>query len=251
MSERTSVVIPCYNVKDYLGEALDSIKQQTAPVLEVILVDDGSKVPLQVPADWNGPPLRLLRTPNRGLAAARNLGIQQARGEFVAFLDADDFWRPEKIARQEEALAANAQAVASYTRCVKAPGFFAFGPYPPKEVSAADFLLVLWYHSFFPPSSVLVRREVLSKVGGFQEGMGNGEDVEWFVRLLRAGNFVQVEEELTWYRVHAQQFTADAFRKLHGFKEARRFMIAAERRPAGGRRHPARSVMAGLSGEYL
>jgi glycosyltransferase involved in cell wall biosynthesis len=238
MSEpRTSVVIPCYNVDHYLRAALDSVQNQTTPVREILLVDDGSKVPLSAPAAWQGPPLRLIRTENRGLAAARNLGTDHASGEFVAYLDADDAWHPDKIARQEQALAADAGAVAAFTRCVQAPGFYGFGPYPPQDVSERELLLVLWYNCFFPPSALLVRRTELLRLGKFREGMGNGEDIELYYRLLRAGRIVQVPEPLTYYRIHEQQFTRNVVRKMLGLKEARQAILD---------QHADRLVEAGL-----
>jgi glycosyltransferase involved in cell wall biosynthesis len=229
MTPRTSVVIPCYNVQDYLAEALDSVRRQSRPVREILLVDDGSQVPIQPPVSWDGPPLRLIRTANCGLAAARNVGVRHASGTYLAFLDADDFWHPRKIELQEDILQGNPTMVASFTRTVRAPGFFGFGPYPPPDVPKEEFLLVLWYNSFFPPSAVLVRRDALDKVGPFREGMGNGEDVEFFLRLLTIGHFAQVPEELTYYRVHPQQFTANPVRKLLGFKEARQVMLDLHR----------------------
>jgi glycosyltransferase involved in cell wall biosynthesis len=237
MANQTSVVIPCYQVQDYLGDALQSVREQTAPVREIILIDDGSPDPVRVPEGWSGPPLRLLRTENRGLPAARNLGIAQASGEFVAFLDADDAWEPRKIERQEAVLNVCRDAVACYTRCVDQPGFFAFGPYPPADVSDAEFLRVLYYGMFFPPSSVMVRREVLNRLGGFHEGLGNGEDLELFVRLLTRGRFVQVPEPLCWYRQHAAQFTKNQYRKIMGTKQARAAIIA---------QHTDRLVQAGI-----
>jgi glycosyltransferase involved in cell wall biosynthesis len=225
VTPQTSVIIPCYNVQDYLPQALGSVRRQTRPVREIILVDDGSRVPIQAPADWAGPPLRVIRTENRGLAAARNTGARYAGGAYLAYLDADDFWHPSKVERQEDALAADPEAIASFTRCVRTPGFFSFGPYPPTDVADDEFLLVLWYNSFFPPSTLLVRREALARVGPFREGMGNGEDVELFVRLLTVGRFAQVSEELTYYRIHPQQFTVNPVRKLLGFKEARAVIL--------------------------
>src|SRR5271165_5837307 len=120
----TSVVIPCYNVTDYLPEALDSVRRQTLPVKEIVLIDDGSSVPLAPPAEWCGPQINLIRTANRGLPAARNLGVTHCAGDLVAFLDADDVWLPGKIEAQTRALEGCPEAVASYTRCEERPGFF-------------------------------------------------------------------------------------------------------------------------------
>ncbi len=233
----TSVVIPCYNVQDYLPEALASVRRQTLPVKEIVLIDDGSAIPLTPPADWHAPPLKLIRTENRGLAAARNLGIAHCTGDLVAFLDADDVWLPRKIEAQTQALETRPAAVACYARCDERPGFFGFGPYPPPDVSDDEFLLVLWYNLFFPPSAVAVRRDALLRVGCFREDLGNGEDIELWLRLLEAGSFVQVPEPLCLYRQHAQQFTTNLSRKMFGSKQSRAAMIA---------RHADRLVRAGV-----
>jgi len=226
MTGQTSVIIPCYRVQEFLAGALESIARQTVSVREVILIDDGSPDPLSYPSGWNGPPLRLIRTANRGQAAARNLGIAEATGEFIAFLDADDVWEPRKIERQEKALTGCAKAVACYTHCVDQPGFFAFGPYPPENVSPEEFLLSLWYSLFFPTSTVMVRRQSLEQVGGFREDLDYGEDIELWLRLLTVGPFQQVAEPLCWYRQHADQFTNNLLVKMKGSRRARAVMIA-------------------------
>jgi glycosyltransferase involved in cell wall biosynthesis len=226
MSRATSVVIPCRNGEEYLFEALESIRGQTVPVREIVVVDDGSDSPICAPREWVSPPLRIVRTENRGLAAARNLGISCTDGEFVAFLDADDFWHERKIEEQEKALRRDIAAVACFTQCVPGPGLFAFGPYPPLDVADDEFLLVLWYNAFFPPSAVMVRRQAMTKTGNFREGMRNGEDVELWMRLLRCGRFVQVPEPLCYYRQHPNQFTSNPYRKLIGAKDAYAVMIA-------------------------
>jgi glycosyltransferase involved in cell wall biosynthesis len=223
---QTTVIIPCYNGEAYLGEALTSVSAQASPPLEILVIDDGSKTPVVYPDNWVGPPLRIIRTENRGLAAARNLGVREAKGEYVAFLDCDDWWAPTKLALQEAQLNQHPEAVASYTQCVDQPGCYGFGPYPPDDISDADFALMLWYNAFFPPSSVLARRQTVVDVGCFREGMLNGEDLELFFRLLRRGPFLQVALPLTFYRQHAGQLTGNVVRKLLGMKQARFAMIA-------------------------
>src|SRR5262249_22978210 len=148
---------------------------------------------------------------------------------YLAFLDADDHWHLRKLELQQQALEGDPSASACYTRCVDAPGYFSFGPYPPPDVSDDQFLLMLWYHAFFPPSSVLVRRTALDAAGCFREGMLNGEDVELFFRLLRQGRFVQVPEALTYYRQHPGQITKNLYKKFLGGRQARRVMIELHR----------------------
>lgn len=238
----TSVVIPCYNVRDFLDEALTSIARQTLPVREIVLVDDGSTPPLARPDPWDGPPLVMVRTPNRGLAAARNTGIQHCSGDLIAFLDADDMWSPDKVEKQTAAIENNPRVVASYTQCRGGKGFFPFGPYPPADVSDDEFMLVMWYNLFFPPSCVVVRRDALNTVGPFVEDLGNGEDIELWMRLLTVGSFAQIPEPLCHYRLHEQQFTKDISRKMFGSKRAREVMIG---------RHADRLVAAGLDRRHL
>jgi glycosyltransferase involved in cell wall biosynthesis len=242
MTRATSVIIPCYNGEKYLPEALESVCAQTAAVREIIVIDDGSTVPVRAPENWRGPPLQIVRTPNRGLPAARNLALRHATGDFVAFLDADDFWHPRKVEEQEASLRANSAAVASYTRCLELPGFFGFGPYPPSDVSEDEFLLMLWYHSFFPPSAVLVRRDALNAVGSFREDLACGEDLEMWHRLLTRGRFLQVPEPRCYYRLHEGQMTKNVYDKLIGAKHTREVIIA---------QHADRLVRAGLPVDRL
>lgn len=108
MAALVSVVVPNYNCGRFLAEALESVLAQTYPAVEVIVVDDGSTDDsAEVLARYDGR-VRVLRQPNQGVSAARNYGIRESRGEFVAFLDADDLWHPEKLAKQVPLFAAEA-----------------------------------------------------------------------------------------------------------------------------------------------
>src|SRR2546425_8625651 len=99
-SELVSCIVPVFNGEHYLREALESILQQTYRPLEIIVIDDGSTDNSAVVVASYGEQIIYLRQVNSGPAAARNRGLQEARGEFIAFLDQDDLWHPEKLARQ-------------------------------------------------------------------------------------------------------------------------------------------------------
>src|SRR5690349_12299252 len=101
-----SVVIPAFNAARYLPAALDSVLNQTARNLEILVVDDGSTDETEALLSRYGPPVHYLRQENQGVSVARNLGIKQSRGRFVGFLDADDTWLPHKLERQLETLVA-------------------------------------------------------------------------------------------------------------------------------------------------
>ena len=225
MSGRTSVVIPCYREDQYLLAALDSVANQSASVKEVIVVDDGSPEPIQRPKRWIGPELIWIRTENRGLGAARNRGIKVASGEFVGFLDADDLWEPEKIQQQESHLDERSESVACYTRCVQKEGFYAFGPYPDEDLPRGELGRRIWHGQFYPPSSMLIRREAMIACGGFKEGLINGEDLVLNFQLLNVGDITGVQLPLTLYRVHEGQITSDAKKKILGAKYARQIVI--------------------------
>jgi glycosyltransferase involved in cell wall biosynthesis len=228
MSRTTSVVIPCYNAEKYLPEALESVRVQTSPALEIIIVDDGSERPVKAPDGWDGPPLVIVRTPNRGHVAARNVGFARAEGEFVALLDADDTWLPTKLEEQERALRLNPTAIGCYTQCLRGPGLFGFGPYPPMDVSDDEFLLVLWYNLFFPPSAFMFRRNAIERVGYMNEELGLGEDIEYYLRLMSVGRIIQVPHPLCRYRVHVGQMTSNLCQKMIWSKGARAHMISQQ-----------------------
>ncbi len=189
------------------------------------MIDDGSPVPLAKPAELEMQNIVWIRTENKGLGAARNQGLRNACGEFVAFLDSDDEWEPGKIDAQETCLDANINAVACYTQCVEGPGLFPFGPYPDPKLPADRLAALLWHGQFFPPSSVMVRREMALRAGGFREGLVNGEDLDMWFRLFEWGEIVGVSERLTRYRIHEGQITSNDLRKVMGSKEARRQII--------------------------
>lgn len=233
-----SVVIPCFNVQRYLANALDSVRRQTTPAHDIVVIDDGSDAPVRLPDGWQGPPLKLLRTANRGLPAARNLGIAASRGELVAFLDADDAWDPHKLERQQQAMERQQDAVASFTRCVDQPGFRPLGPYPSADCGVAQLVRLLWHDIFFPPSTFIARRDALDRVGLFNEELRDtGEDLELFLRMLAVGTFAQVPEPLCYYRDHGEQMTRNVDRLLKGHQQARALTIA---------RHPELLEAAGI-----
>ena len=97
MSQSVTVIIPCYNGAAYLREAIDSALDQTHPPLEVIVIDDGSTDDSAAIAESYGPPVCVIRQENQGESVARNRGIDEAKGDWVAFLDADDLWKPTKL----------------------------------------------------------------------------------------------------------------------------------------------------------
>jgi glycosyltransferase involved in cell wall biosynthesis len=200
-----SVVIPAYNRRGFLAQTLASVRAQAYPDREIIVVDDASTDGTE---KWIAgrkiPDLRFFRfRDNRGPAAARNKGVQEARGEFIAILDSDDLWTPDCLSslmpafRDRRIMAAfsNIDRMDAAGR-VRLQREMRKGPY-----------------GLFPPpiSGSIVRREAIARVGGFDPGFKrNLDDVDFFVRLaLRYGPkaFRLVDRSLLRYREHPVQVT--------------------------------------------
>ena len=220
---RVSVVIPSYNVAAFLPQAIESVRAQTRPVHEVIVVDDGS-------TDGTGEvAARLgaicLRTPsNAGPGAARNLGVRAATGDVVAFLDGDDSWDREHCETTVQLLERFADVALAHAR-VRKFGTETYTPQPPialpPGVPSAALLTLLEYNTI-PQSGVVVRRSVFLEAGGYNESMRYSEDFDLWLRLARRHRFVSTGAVTTNYRVHGAQATQSRIALVRGAWEARR-----------------------------
>lgn len=192
-----SVVIPTYNYARYIGEAIDSALAQTLPPIEVIVVDDGSTDDTQAVLAAYGDRIRVLRQENEGVAIARNSGIAAARGEYVAFLDADDVWKPRKLelqmARFDESI--------GLVHCGIESGETV--QLPRVDGHVADALLLLEADVIHGPgSTVVVRKRVAEEVGGFDGGLAASEDWDFCYRVALRHRVAHVAEPLVTYRKH-------------------------------------------------
>ena len=175
-SGTVSVIIPAYNAARYVTRAVESALAQTHPPLEILVVDDGSKDDTREVVRRMPSPVRLIEKENGGPASARNLGASQARGEWLALLDADDWWFPEKLKVQIE-LAAEADA--GMIHCL-----------PDHRNDAVPARLTfehMWDRNWIINSSVLLRRSAFEALGGFNE----------------ARELISVEDYNLWIRVAA------------------------------------------------
>ncbi len=206
-----SVIIPVYNGERFIRRALDSVLAQTLPAHEILVVDDGSRDRTQaiVEEEYAGQ-VRLLSQANGGPARARNQGMAVATGDFFAFLDADDWWEPGKLEAQVRALAMDTEAVGNYTglRTVRESDGRVKDLLP---IAAATLWPRLrWENPGVPPSSMMLRRSVVERVGGFNERQVGSEDWEMWIRVIRAGHFSMCAEPLTDYRVSAGGLSGNA-----------------------------------------
>ena len=220
-----SVVIPTYNAGRYLKEALTSVINQTVSVFEVIVVDDCSDDDsAQIAASVGA---RVIYQQNKGVSAARNTGIRAATGEWIALLDADDLWEPNKIECQWNLIneCPDVQLIASDYCRFGSQGIIlksylqslgnSYGRIAARELREGLSYFRTVEKEFFEceiqlwPSSVLVRKQTLLDIGLFDESLRFAEDVECFARLLTRCPLGIVEIPLVKYRIHESNATTN------------------------------------------
>lgn len=201
-----SIVIPSYNASRYIKEAVDSALAQTYRNIEIIVVDDGStddtrEVLGQCIATGK---IRYIYQENRGLASARNTGIKNAKGDYIAFLDADDLFLPSKVEEQVEFLEKNQFDVCycdllHFTESEPKKFYHHRYKYPSGDVFGE-----LLKRQFINPLTLLIRREVFEKYGYFDENLRRSEDYDLWLRWAYAGvRFYYLDKILAHYRIRS------------------------------------------------
>jgi glycosyltransferase involved in cell wall biosynthesis len=215
---KVSVVIPTHNRRDWLRLTLHSVLQQQNLDLEAIVVDDGSTDDtVEMLADVADPRVRIIRHDSpRGVSASRNHGAAEARGEWVAFVDDDDLWAPEKLSRQVEACTVTGRTWV-YTGSVNIDEQVRIvGGNPP--ASPEDVSRLIARQNVIPGggSNVIVRRDEFERVGPFDLRLKNTEDWELWIRLAERGPPAWVPRPLMAYRVHTGNASLDVAAILEG-----------------------------------
>ncbi len=204
---RVSIVIPAKNMANYLQLAIASVIRQTYLEWDLHIVDDGStdSTAEMVAGYPAGQQIHYWYQTNQERAVARNRGITSSSGEYVAFLDADDLWEPEKLHKQIAALESNPDAALCYShaRYINPDGTPLARE---RHLAACDGYVLpqLARGNFIPVSSVIVRRAALEAVGMFDtnRNLTGGEDWDLWLRIASKYPIKAVAEELTFYRVH-------------------------------------------------
>lgn len=194
-----SVVIPAYNAAWCVGRAIDSVLAQDFRDYELIVVDDGSTDDTPAVLASYGDRIRVVRKPNGGMSSARNAGISEARGEFIAFLDADDWWLPGKLAKQASLHQARPEiGFSSTTARVQDEAGCLLNMWT-CEADESPILYQLFESNAGIPggsSALMVRRELLGQTGGYDETLGGVEDGDLWMRLAAVSGYACIEEPL-------------------------------------------------------
>lgn len=223
-SKMISVIVPVHNGERFLAPAIQSVLDQTAPVAEIIVVDDGSTDNSAGIAKAFGPPVRYLWQANRGPAAARNQGIEQARGTLLAFLDADDLWAVDKLARQLAVLDANpaCQAVLGRVENFMSPDL---------DINEREVLAQAAQQSGdIHIGALLIRRPAFLRIGAFDERWRQSEFVEWWSRAIHLGLVYSVVPDLVMRRrLHNTNLTRRERHRRHEYLAMLREKLAQRR----------------------
>jgi glycosyltransferase involved in cell wall biosynthesis len=202
---KVSIIIPVYNGEKTIRETLESVLQQSLTALEVIVINDGSTDGTVAVLDaFCDARLRVYTFANAGVAISRNRGIDLAQGDYVAFLDADDLWTPDKLASHIAALEANPQAAVAYswTDCIDAEGqFLRSGSY----VSQAGWVFqdLLQFDFLDSGSNAVICRRALEQIDGFDPTLSPAEDWDFLLKLAEKFDFVSIPKVQVKYRIHA------------------------------------------------
>lgn len=219
---KVSVIIPCYNRSTTIGKAVVSALAQTIPPSEVIVVDDGSRDDSALAAERFGPPVRVIRQSNAGAAAARNRGLAEATGDWVAFLDSDDEWAPTKLERQAAALSrfSDADLIFCNTRTTREdetlmPSRFDLGGLRGQEEErhgsfaryGRGLFTAMLEQSRVITSAVVVRRGLAGL--RFPEHIWGSEDWALWLNLVLRYRFVSVDEILVTMHAGSDNLTGN------------------------------------------
>ncbi|NLT72664.1 MAG: glycosyltransferase, partial [Chloroflexi bacterium] len=207
MTPTVSVIIPTYNRCSYVQQAIDSVLAQTHTDYEIIVIDDGS-------TDGTGEALRERYgdrityewQENQGESVARNRGIALAQGEYIAFLDSDDLWLPEKLEKQVAYLEEHPDAGAVFAEAwiIDGLGQRVSDRRASTGITLDDLSLegLCFEDCLLLPSTVVLRKALVAAAGGFDVEIHHGEDYEYFARVRLLGSFAHLAEPLACHRRH-------------------------------------------------
>ena len=208
-----SVVITCYNYGKYLAGCVESVLGQTYEDVDITIVNDGSTDETDCVVQELLPHEKIsyIKQDNAGQANAKNTGIRNSKGQYVAFLDADDLWEKDKLEKQMALFSSDSVGVVfSRFRCIDEKGLDIdveppAGYLSPRRGKVTNFL---YLDNFVPFSSSVIRRECLSKFGGFDESLKMAIDWDLWLRISTQYEFDYIDEPLLIYRLgHAGQMS--------------------------------------------
>ncbi|MGF1604215.1 MAG: glycosyltransferase family 2 protein [Thermosynechococcaceae cyanobacterium] len=233
--KRVSVIIPVFNVEDYVEDAVHSVLAQTYQDFELIIVDDESPDrSIEICRQIQDPRIRIVRQENRGLAGARNTGIRNAQGEYIAFLDSDDLWTSEKLAKHVQHLDASPSVGVSFSRSAFIDGQGqSVGIYQMPKLTDISAGHLLCRNPIGNGSAPVIRRAVFDQISFsdsrhgqpehcyFDEDLRQSEDIECWIRIMAQTDWAVegIPEALTLYRVNTGGLSAQVMKQYQSWEQ--------------------------------
>ncbi len=220
--ELVSVIIPCFNAEKTLVGTVESVIRQAYPHWEIIIVNDGSTDSSAELADClaKSPRIRVIHTPNKGVSNARNTGASDAIGEYLAFLDADDSWHPEKLGRQVGQFKKNPKLGVCFSKVrFTDPSGRSLNQYSYVPSGSLTAYGLLVENHLCTSSNIMCRKQAFLETGGFESGMNYAEDQEWLLRLAlnNCWQIVGVPEVLVDYRTQTGSLSSSLDKMEQGW----------------------------------
>jgi glycosyltransferase involved in cell wall biosynthesis len=209
LTPEVSCIIPTRNRASLVGDAIASALGQSCDAIEVIVIDDGSNDGTSSVLARFGHRIRRLQTAGVGVAGARNVGLTAARGSYVAFLDSDDIWHPDKMALQLDFMHRRPDLGFSFTDYTlsERAGDGSWRIVSTRRYEGEPSLRSLVEHNFVGTLTVMVRRDVLDAAGGFDVSLERGSDYDLWLRIASRHSFARVPFVLADYRWHKDSLT--------------------------------------------
>jgi glycosyltransferase involved in cell wall biosynthesis len=218
MAPLVSVIIPTYNREKIITRAIDSVFAQTYRDFEIVVLDDGSQDNTRAVAQAYGPKVHYFYQDNKGIAGARNAGMHQTAGDYIAFLDSDDYWLPGKLEQQMALFSQHPEYGMVGCQCgsVQIDGTYREKNRPGKS---GWILYDLFNKNFIRTSSAVITRACLEKVGGFDETLREGEEYDYWLRIAAEFAIGFINEPLTVYVDNTDGMSTDSLTgRLHRLK---------------------------------
>lgn len=239
-----SVVIPTFNRRTLVREAVISVAAQSGVDYELVVVDDGSTdgTAASLRAEFGGL-VRLVETPNRGVAAARNAGVAASGGDWVAFLDSDDLWLPQKLAAQVDFLSSHRELRICQTEETWIRDGVRVNPCAHHRKPAGDIFVASLRLCLVSPSAVLLHRGLFDRIGGFDPSLPACEDYDLWLRIARTEPVGLVERPLVVKRGGHRDQLSRRFWGMDRFRVAALSRLLANGDLTDAQRGAARDVL--------
>lgn len=230
-----SVIVPVYKVEEYIAQTIQSVLNQTYPHFELLIIDDqSSDRSVEICRQFSDPRIKIISQANRGLAGARNTGIRNANGDYLAFLDGDDLWLPEKLAQHVQHLESHPEVGVSFSRSqfIDRDGN-SLGIYQMPKLKDITPQHLMCRNPIGNGSAPVIRRETLAEIRFtenrygtvedfyFDDSFRQSEDIECWIRISAQTNWKieGIPEALTLYRVNAEGLSANILKQLDSWEQ--------------------------------